>query len=302
MHWLLIAIWAPLLWALSNHIDKYLITRFGEGVGIKGLITFSSIFSIFIIIGTYLLDPNIFSIVPLHIFILIISGILYTVAILLYLFALSKDETSVVTPTFQLIPVLAFILGFIFLGEIMTSKQLLGGLIVILGAIIISIDFSNFKFKKNIFLLMIISSLSYAVYQVLFKVGASENFYNSIFWQAVGIFISAIILFSIKSYRQEFFTIFKKNALAICGFSALVELTTVAGNLLISKALIMAPVVALVLLVESFQPIFVFMLGIIFTIFIPSFVQEDTGKKVIIQKVFAMSIILFGSYFLYFLF
>ncbi|MCX6753317.1 MAG: EamA family transporter [Candidatus Nomurabacteria bacterium] len=300
MSWLLIAIWAPLLWAFSNHIDKYLITRFGEGVGIKGLITFSSLFSIFIVIGTYLLDPNIFSIIPLHILLLIISGILYTVAILLYLFALSKDETSIVTPTFQLIPVLAFILGFIFLGELMTNKQMLGGLIVILGAVIISIDFSSFKFKKNIFLLMITSSLSYAIYQVLFKVGASENFYNSVFWQSVGIFISAIVLFSIKSYRQEFFTIFKKDALAICGFSALVELTTVAGNLLISKALMMAPVVAMVLMVEAFQPIFVFILGIIFTVFIPSFGKEDISKKVILQKVFAMSIIIFGSYFLYF--
>lgn len=300
MSWLLIAIWAPLLWAFSNHIDKYLIVRFGEGVGIKGLITFSSLFSIFIVIGTYILDPNIFSIIPINILLLIISGILYTVAILLYLFALSKDETSIVTPTFQLIPVLAFILGFIFLGEMMTSKQIIGGLIVILGAVIISIDFSSFKFKKNIFLLMVTSSFAYATYQILFKMGASENFYNSVFWQAVGIFISAVFLFSIKSYRQEFFTIFKKNALAICGFSTLVELTTVAGNLLISKALIMAPVVAMVLMVEAFQPIFVFMLGVIFTIFVPSFGKEDISKKVIIQKIFAMSIIIFGSYFLYF--
>lgn len=300
MHWLLIAIWAPLLWALSNHIDKHLITRFGEGIGIKGLITFSSLFSIFLILIAYLFDSNIFSIVLSYRFILIISGILYTLAILLYLYALSEDEASIVTPTFQLIPVFAFFLGFIFLNETIAVKQLLGGLIVILGAIIISTNFSTFRFRKKVFWLMISSSLSFAIYQILFKIGAGESFWNGVFWQAIGIFISAVFLFCLPAFRKEFLSIFKKDSLTIIGFSSLIELTTVGGNLLISKALLLAPVAAMVLMVESFQPIFVFLLGIMITIFIPTFGKEDLSRKMMIRKIWAIAIILIGSSMLYF--
>ncbi|MCX6757963.1 MAG: EamA family transporter [Candidatus Nomurabacteria bacterium] len=300
MHWLLIAIWAPLLWALSNHIDKYLITRFGEGIGIRGLITFSALMSGLIIIISYVVDPNVFSILSADRFILMISGVLYTLAILLYLYALSHDEASVVTPTFQLIPVFAFFLGFIFLNEMMTGRQMLGGLVVILGAIIISTNFTTFKFRKKVFWLMISSSLAFAIYNILFKVGAGETFWTAIFWQSIGTFISGIFMFCLPSFRRDFLSIFKKDSVAIVGFSSLVEITTVAGNMLISKAVILAPVVAMVLMVESFQPIFVFVLGIIITVFIPVFGKEDLSRKMIIQKICAIAIILAGSFLLYF--
>ncbi len=300
MSWLLIAIWGPLLWALSNHIDKYLITRFGEGIGIKGLITFSALLSIFTVLIAYIADSDIFSIAFPYRFVLMLSGILYTLAILLYLYALSEDEASIVTPTFQLIPVFAFFLGYIFLGEMMTGKQMLGGLIVIIGAILISTNLKTFKFRKKVFWMMIFSSLAFATYQVLFKVGGGETFWNAVFWQSIGIFISSLVLFAIPSFRKEFLAIFKKDSLAICGFSALVELTTVGGNLLVSKAVLLAPVVALVLMVESFQPIFVFILGILITIFIPRFGKEDLSRNMITQKLCAIGIILAGSFLLYF--
>jgi len=300
MHWLLIAIWAPLLWAISNHIDKYLITKYGEGIGIKGLIVFSSLFSILIVALFYHLDPNIYSIFLSNRIMLMISGVFYTIAILLYLYALSQDEASIVTPTFQLIPVFAFALGFIFLGEVMTGRQIFGGLIVILGAIFISTDFVNFRFRKGLFFLMLFSSLIFAGENVLFKVGAGENFYNGVFWQAVGIFISGITLFIIPSFRREFLSIFKKNALLISGFSSLVEITTITGNILISRSLLLAPVVAMVLMVESFQPVFVFILGILITLLIPAFGEENLSKRVILQKLCAIAIILTGSFLLYF--
>lgn len=300
MNWFFIAIWAPLLWAFSNHIDKHLITKYGIAIGIRGLITFSSLCSIFIVIIAFIINPNIFNLYLISKIQLLISGILYTFAILYYIKALSKDEASLVTPVFQLIPVFAFLLGFVFLGEFLNIKQIFGGLIIISGAILISIDFKNIKFNKKAFYLMVLSSLFFATYQLLFKSGSGESFWPAIFWQSLGSFSVGIFFISLKKYRKDFMLIFESNSKAIISWSLLVELTTMGGNLLIAQAVMLAPSITLVLLMESFQPICVFILGVIFTLTVPTFVKEKIDKFTLIQKFISISIILFGSYILYF--
>lgn len=298
--WFFIAIWAPLLWAFSNHIDKYLITKYGSAIGIRGVVTFSALFSSFIAITSLFFDLNIFDLSNSSIIKLYISGILSVFAILYYVKALSHDEASVVTPVFQMIPFIAFILGYIFLGESLSSHQIFGGLVVLFGAVLISTDFKGLKFNKKVFFLTMFASLLFAIYQLLFKSGASENFWNSIFWQAVGSFTVGLFFLSRKVYRDDFKLIFKGNSKQIIFWSLLVEITTACGNMLISLAIMSAPSVALVLLMESFQPICVFLLGIIFTILIPSFAQESIDKKTIFKKIASIIIILIGSYILYF--
>lgn len=298
--WLLVAIWAPLLWAFSNHIDKYLITKYGSAVGIRGVVTFSALFSSVISAVALYFSVGLFSMSTVSMIKLYISGILGIFAVLYYVKALSHDEASVVAPVFQMIPVIAFILGYIFLGESLNNSQMLGGLIVMSGAIFISTELKDLKFNKKVFLLTFFSSILFAVYQLLFKSGASDNFWNSIFWQSLGSFTVGLYFLLNKKYRDDFKLIFKSNSKKIIFWSLLVELTTACGNLLISMAIILAPSVALVLLVESFQPICVFLLGIVFTVFIPSFAKESIDKKTLIKKILAIAVIITGSYILYF--
>ena len=300
MSWLFIAIWAPLLWAFSNHIDKYLITKYGMNIGISGIITFSSLCSIFIVILSFLINQNIFSLPFVSILKLFTSGILYSFAVLFYIKALSKDEASIVTPIFQLVPVIAFILGYIFLGEFLNTNQIIGGLIVIVGAVLISIDLSSFKFNKKVFLTMLFSSFLFATYQLFFKNGAGDEFWVAIFWQSIGSFTVGLLFLTLKNYRKNFLLIIKNNSYELIQLSLLVEIVTMGGNLLIEKAVLLAPAIALVLLVESFQSVFVFVLGVIFTITISSFSKESLDKKTIIKKVVSILIILIGSYIIYF--
>ena len=60
---------------------------------------------------------------------------------------------------------------------------------------------------------------------------------------------------------------------------------------------LLAPI-GLVLLTESFQPIFVFMLGIFFTFFIPKVATEKIYARHILQKVLAICITAIGTYLL----
>ncbi|MCE9585337.1 EamA family transporter [Candidatus Nomurabacteria bacterium] len=300
-HWLLIAIWAPLLWAFANHIDKYLINKFGTGMGIKGLITFSSLSSFFVLIFVFIFNSHVLFIDLHHKVLLLISGFLSALATLCYLFALNEGEASTVTPVFQLIPFFAFILGYFFLGEKLSNSQMLGGLIVVLGAIFISLDFKNLKFNKKAFYFIALASFLFAVYQILFRAGAVDSFSVSIFWQLMGTFFAGLCFLCIKNYRQDFLSIFKnKNKKSMISWSLAVEAITLGGNILISKAITLAPATALVLLVEAFQPMCVFVLGIIITLFFPFFGKETLNKEIIIQKFIAIIILLLGSYFLYF--
>ncbi len=296
--WLLIASIAPLLWATANHIDKYLITKFGVGIGTKGLIIFSCLLSSItvIVVSFFLPKTHILAFPTLNIIVLITTGILWSLGILFYLFALGEDETSFVVAMFQLIPVFAFIMGFLFLGETISIRQIIGALIIILGGILVSLNFNEkFKFKKKLFILMVSSSFVIALSQILFKFAALDNFKGAMFWQYTGTLLLGLIFLCLPSFKKEFFSVFKNNLTGkIFFWSVMVEILTLIGNSLVSFSVLIAPV-AMVLLVESFQPALSFILAIIITIFIPTFAKEDLSPKILFQKITAIAIVLIGS-------
>ena len=61
---------------------------------------------------------------------IIMSGILYMAAILLYLQALRTEEASVVAPFFQAGPLFGYVLAYLVLGETLTPRQMAGGLLI----------------------------------------------------------------------------------------------------------------------------------------------------------------------------
>jgi hypothetical protein len=60
-------------------------------------------------------------------------------------------------------------------------------------------------------------------------------------------------------------------------------------------ATLLAPV-ALVLLVNSFQPLFVFTLGIALTLFFPRVAKESLGRMKLLQKGAGIGLMLVGGY------
>ena len=302
MTWFLIALGAPFLWAMVNHIDKYLIVRYGTGTGIRGLITFSALFSVLFLPVIYLTHPNVLEVANTHKALLILSGCLYSTAILFYLYGLNEGETSSVMPVFQLIPVFGYMLGFVILKEHLSFLQLIASLIIMIGAIMFSVNINkgHYRFNGKIFCYIAISSFIFALYEILFKAAAlGETFWISSFWQYCGIFLTGVFFFSLKGFRTEFLTVFNKGKRAVFSLNILIEILTVGGNLLINYALMLAPA-AMVLLVESFQPFFVFILGIVLTLFIPSWGKENLSTPNLLKKICGILIMFIGGYLLFF--
>lgn len=300
-HWLSIALIAPFLWAIVNHADKYLLSKYFKNKGGVGpLMIFSTLFGAIVLPIVFYIEPKVFAISAHDVLILIVAGVLSAVAIALYLFALEVEEASVVVPFWQTIPVFGYIIGYFLFDEVFTGKQLLAGLAILLGALILVIDFQPLgKFKTKIAGLMLLSSLIFASYEAMFRyVALEENFWVSVFWEHIGLVIVGIILLvCFKTYRRGFLDILKSNSGPIISLNIGSEALTIVGNIIMNYALLLAPL-AMVLLISSYQPVFVFLIGVALTFLLPKIHTEKMGKVELVQKIIAIAIMCIGSYYL----
>lgn len=301
MNWFLIALLAPALWSICNHIDKYLISKYFKGSGTGSLLIFSSLIGVFVLPIIFVFHPEVLSIDPLYGLLIAINGALYILALIPYIYALEKDEASIVMPLYQTVPIFSYILAFIVLKESLTTAQLLASSLIILGAIFITLDLSGKKirFKKQVFGLVLLSSFLVALNGLIFKfVAIRETFWTTSFWEYIGFATLAVLLFTfVKPYRRQFLFVIKRNKIPVIGLNGFNEVINVIGKLSMNFAMLLTPL-ALAWVVNGFQPFFVLFYGIILTVFFPKLGNENLSKKHLSQKIFAIALMFLGSYLL----
>lgn len=286
---ILITIFASFLWGITNHIDKFMINGVDEsGSSLKTLMVFSTLVAGLVFSPIWLIISNFsISISTISLIAVLISSLVYILATYFYFIALDKNDASIVVVMFQMIPVFSYILALIFFKENLTIFQIIGSIIIILSAIIISFDFEekNNKSKFKALFLMTLSSLFYAIYFILFDVGIRHSSYNSCaFWYQIGFVIMGIGLICIRSYRITFIKAIKNNGKTYLSLNITNEVLNLIANLLVNFANITIPI-ALANVLNGFQGTFVFILGILGVKFLPKYFKENLSKKVILQKV-----------------
>ncbi len=298
MTWFSIAIFAPILWAVVNHADKFLLSKLSHKASVAGLMMFSTLFSTLVIIGLLIFKPDIVYIQITAGVVSILGGILNATSIYFYLLALEKDEASIVVPFFQLMPVFALLLGFLMLGETITHTQFGGILLIIFGALFLSIEITRenkFTLRKGVAFLMICSSFILAFQDVIFKLKAEQtSFWSTLFWTHMGLIIFGIILSLNKNNRKNFFDIIRRNSATVFGVNIGSELLTTFGNAIINYASLLAPI-GIVLSIYGYQPLAVFVLGVVATLFFPRIAEEKMHIGAIAQKIFGIAIIFVGT-------
>lgn len=299
MTWFFIALSAPILYAICNHIDKYLLEKYFKGGEAGALVLFSALFSIFALPIIYWMDPAVFSLDLKTIVVLLLNGMITVVCIVLYLKALEDDEASTVVPFTQMIPIFGFIMGYFILGEVLSGRQVFACLLVVIGIVVLSLNLvgEKIKIKRKIIVLMLTWSLLFAISDIVFKfVTVDEgNFWTSLFWEFLGRVILGIILFAcIKSYRRDFLWVIRSNSFAVISVNSLNETIFIVADSIASFALLLAPV-TLVMTVNSVQPVFVLIFGIILTLFFPKIFKELLSRKHLMQKFAAIFLIVTGT-------
>lgn len=304
MNWFFLSLVAPVLWALVNHIDKYMLFRYFRDRGVESLLAFSCLSSVLVLpFVAFFYYDQIFHLPFFDYFILILLGFFSSIAFYFYLKAVDTEEVSIVVPLFQMLPVITYVLSYFVLGESLTIAQIFYSLIIITGALILSIEIDidkSFIFKKRVILLVIASSFFYALNDVFFKkIALVEEFWVAVFWQYAGLFLFGIglIVFS-KRFRRAFKEMLQGLNVKFASINVLSEVLFMLGGLAISYAFLLAPIV-LVLVIGTYQPLFVFIFGILLTKLFPKYVLERVSKGHMFHRLISIGIIIIGSYLLY---
>ena len=303
-NWFLIALVAPILWSIVNHIDKYMLSKYLKERGVGALLIFSALSSVIILpFVLYFYHSEIFDIGGWDLATLLFIGFLSAGAFYFYLVGMKEEETSIVVPLFQLVPVFGYFLAFLILGETLTTAQIFSSLLIMSGIIILTIEIdeeNKIRLKSRVLILIAISSFLFALHDTLFKkVAIVESFWVAVFWQYLSLTIfGLLILWGVKKFREDFLEMFRSTGARLLSLNVTSELLYILGNLTNNFAILLAPV-ALVLVVSSYQPLFVFIGGTLLTLLVPHIISEKISRRHLAHKFISILIIIIGSYFLY---
>lgn len=290
MSWLVFALSGPVLWAISVHLDKYLVERFFKDSDVAVLLVFTAWIGVLLLPFIWLYEPDVTAPGAASIAVIMASGVLYMGAMLLYLRALQTEEASVVAPFFQASPLFGYGLAYLVLGETLSGRQLIGGVLIIVGALIVSLKLGSFssagdsRFKARLALLMLACGFALAVSTLIFKIFAVRTeFWTTTFWLFVGEALFGVGLLSMRAYREQFFTLLRTNTTALLSINASNELINLGGGLGSRYALLFAPL-SIVQAIGSTTTLFVFLFGVLLSLVSPRLGRESLSGGELAQK------------------
>jgi len=147
--------------------------------------------------------------------------------------------------------------------------------------------------------LMIVSSVIFSLAWIIFKrVALVEDFLTTSFWKYIGyVLMGLVLLVFVPPYRRQFFSVLRLNRGSVLAWNSINEIINIIALVMFSYAIILGPV-ALVSVVNGFQPLFVLVIGVLLTLFFPRVSRENIERRTIVQKIIFILIMLTGTYFL----
>jgi transporter family protein len=287
----LLSLAAGFVWSCVNVIDKAVVSKF-----IKNPIFMIVIFVfVSLVIGLITLPFLNGGLSGWDWGWILIASIAYTLGNLLYFYALKKEEPSRIIPLFSLTTVLVVMFSALFLGEVFGFETYFGIFVIITGSIIITAKKNIlYSFTSRALWLMVLSCLGFSIAYVINKYLLDTYSYWQVFgWQRVIVGLAGIfIVFGFYSELKQVYQQIKKRYMAL---SASAEVLNVFGVLLFTIASAFW-FVALVEAVVSVQYVFVFFWALIISRFKPSLFSEEVNKKIMLQKIVSIALIIVGIY------
>ncbi len=285
----MLALIPPFVWGVASIFDKVLVSRFikdGLGAGIATNLA-SGLLPVLLIPFFVLekLEPSIIVIV-------VASGIMWGLARLFYCLAIAKEEASRVVPFLQISPVLILIISTIFLGERLHILQIVGFLLVLTGALWVSVRKVKKSFHFSAALPHLIGNNICLTIAVLILKGASAtSWWSALVWLNVGFALSTLPWLAISKSRIALRTGLARPAawFVLAG----IALLTFVGRATFFGALKGAPA-AIVTVISATQTLFVLLFAAGMTLFLPHVLSEELSVKVIVSKGAAIALIMLG--------
>lgn len=292
MFWVFLAISANLIWAFVAIGDKYIISKKMKDPYVY-MVWFAMTGALMSSLLLFFID---FSFPSFSVFLwLALSGVLYFYGGLPYIRALQIEEPTRINIWWNLIPVHSLIVGWLFFQESFNLHQLIAFIFLVTGAFVASIHSKRRKFKLlKALLLMIVASLAYAFYAVVFHHAVkSVSFLSAFVLIQFLMFGFSLTLFVSRGFRKSFRKELKRLDQNLTGLVFGMSFLDNFGMLLNQWALVFGTA-ALVFAFEGSQTLFVFVIATLLSVFSPKIIKEELDKKNILLKVVALVLIIVG--------
>tara|TARA_B100000745_G_scaffold197436_1_gene130142 strand:- start:977 stop:1879 length:903 start_codon:yes stop_codon:yes gene_type:complete len=297
MSWIYFALLAPFFWALSNYIDKYSLDKYVSNI--YDFLFFSTLTSWFFVPVLILVFG--FPTLTIYSFVPILLGIVLIYSYGFYGKALVEGETSRIVILFKLIPVLTLILGFLFLNQTLTGQEFLAFLLVLAGAVIVSFERSESKFKlfdgtKWILIAIGIWSVMFLFADWAMTKMTFEDFFVL---DTLGTALAGPIMFLIPSIRRQVVHGLRESEPQKFGWFFANNFLDLFGQMSMKKSLSLAPSAGLVTVAIQIQSLYIVILGVILTLLFPHAIKEDISGKNLLNKALGVTIMFAGIYLLF---
>ena len=316
--WFLIALLSPLLLGIVYFIDEYLLdelnfkpitlTLFSSIVG--GILAI--LFSVFMLSGSIVYPPE------QDLYLLLFAGTSLFVVVFLYFKALDLVEASAIAPLYLTSVIFSYLLGVVFLGELISIHKILGIILILSGALILTIKRIDVPLKDRVLstIYMVVGSLFLAVDSTIFKIVVDPKedfFWMGTFWEHVG-YLTIGIIVTLFFILNKIFTGRSKDILVgVKGSGSLAHLfssktlvfanltnetLSIGSNIIINFVVLLAPVALVFTVVDGFQPLIVIFYGFILSKLRPDIFIRN-GKQ-IQRKLAAFGLMFIGTIFILF--
>lgn len=305
MLWIIFAVIAYFLLAISSIIDDFLLTK--SLAKPKVYAFYAGILGIF----AFVLAPFFGFVMPdiITLLIALLSGVFWFFALLGLYESLRLFEASRVIPAIGgILPVFTLVFSYIFAlqsNEAITPLgfgKILAFIFLIIGSILISLEKNSRITKKN-FVLSGLTALLFALSFFTAKlVYISQPFISGLIWIKVGGFLIALLFLSSKEVRENIFkkkakrvlSSFKKPKVVLLFLSN--QLIGTGAGILQNLAIFLAPIsyLAFINAIEGIRYVFLLILTIILSYSFPRFLSDKVSKQVVFQKIFAILFIIAG--------
>jgi len=294
MNWIFLSLLAPLFWASSNFVDKYILGKYTKGI--FDFVFFSTITSWFLFVAIFLFvgvpELNWYSLIP------IATGMVLIYSYGFYGKALEQGDTSSLVILFKLIPVITVILAFAFLGQTLSSNELVGFVVVLVGATIVSFEKSKGIFIKG-FGMILIAILMWSVMTLFIDYGLTKmSFWDYFMLDNLGSAFAGLTMFIVPSIRRQVIEGIKTARVSKYVWFSWNNILDFFGQMSIKKALAIAPSAGLVTVVMQVQSFYAILIGVLLTLLIPSVIKEDISAPTLIKKSIGAAIMFSGVYIL----
>ncbi|AMN39500.1 EamA family transporter [Rhodoplanes sp. Z2-YC6860] len=296
MSWLAFALCGPILWAISTHLDKYLVERYFKDADVAVLMLFTALMGLALMPIIAAFDPAVFQRSLQSTLLMTLSGFLYMLGMTFYLRALQGNDAAVVAPFFQASPLFGYALAYLVLGETLSLKQIFGVALILGGVLSVSIAGGKARrhFRWKLAALMLTCGFIMSLSTLIFKAFAvKDEFWATTFWMFAGEAVYGVLFLCIPFYRAQFKQLLRSNGGALLAINASNELINLGGGLSSRYALIFAPL-PIVQAIGSTTTLFVFLIGVLLTTLFPAVSRENLSTRECVSKGLAAVLVAAG--------